>query len=454
MPKVCCDKEIVAAFCIDAQYGGFAEAKQSLKPDNPSFYSVPSSEGMLMMFAYAMGACAFTFNPFCITRIYAAKNYNSVKLAFIVICVMEFIIKLPGMLIGIQGKTKFNDDEFDGGSVFSEVTFDLMDNGTGLYIVMSLLLVAAMAAIMSTADSCLMSLTNITTNDLGRGLLGKTPPQLSMKVLMVVAMGLAIGLSYVFDDLTNLFILQNSLLMVGVAPAFVCGLYCPTLHPGALLCGTVSGLLVAFPFGFGGMGKAGEGNVQTAGNTMGLLVLIIATVVFHNLEKSYPDGTIAAFLEQFAYMGKPKRAHQPKYDDDPINSPGRLGELLEGLQEPFSGFDKAGCGKLLWLALLELMFIPWYLEPGSAAGGYVDGIPNWAFTSLMVSVVGGISTVTLALLWKDPMEEREEGDAETHWREGEGKPAVSTTSPLAMAATAFGPQQGGKPGNGDVDMGL
>ena len=86
----------VAAFCINAQYGNLAEAKPSLKPEYPSFYSVPSSEGMLLMFAFQMGACAFIFNPFVITRIYAAQHYSSVKLGFIVICLMHFVIQLPG----------------------------------------------------------------------------------------------------------------------------------------------------------------------------------------------------------------------------------------------------------------------------------------------------------------------------------------------------------------------
>ena len=340
------------------------------------------------------------------------------------------------MLIGIQGKTKFNDDEFDGGGVFSKVIFDLLDNGTGLYIAMSLLLVAAMAAIMSTADSCLMSVTNITANDLGRGLLGWRPPPLSMKVVMVVAMGVAIGFSYLFEDLTGLFTLSNSLLMVGVAPAFGFGLYVPTLHPGALLCGTCSGLLVAFSFGFGAMGEEGEGNVQTAGNVIGFVVLIIVMVIFHYLEKTYPDGKVAAFLERFAYIGKPKKAHQSSFDEDPI-TPSRLEELLEGLEEPFSGFDtKAGWAKFLWMMFLEFMFIPWYLEPGSAPSGYVGGIPNWAFSSLMVSVVGIISIVILMSLWKDPKEDGGLLSAEKQWQES--RVEKSTVSPLPASA---GPQQ-------------
>ena len=48
-------------------------------------------------------------------------------------------------------------------------------------------------------------------------------------------MGIAIAMSSLFSDLTALYVLQNSLLMVGVAPAFLLGMFYPYMHSGVPL---------------------------------------------------------------------------------------------------------------------------------------------------------------------------------------------------------------------------
>ncbi len=62
-----------------------------------------------------------------------------------------------------------------------------------------------------------------------------TPPILPVKLVSVFAMGIAIAMSSLFSDLTALFVLQNSLLMVGVAPAFLLGMFYPYMHSGVPL---------------------------------------------------------------------------------------------------------------------------------------------------------------------------------------------------------------------------
>jgi len=66
----------------------------------------------------------------------------------------------------------------------SQVSLELMGRGAFAAAVMALLLVAAMAAIMSTADSSLMAITNIAANDLFRRVRCFYPPTLSHQVLL------------------------------------------------------------------------------------------------------------------------------------------------------------------------------------------------------------------------------------------------------------------------------
>eukprot|EP00965_Chrysotila_dentata_P023365 774505-Pleurochrysis_carterae.AAC.1 len=77
-----------------------------------------------------------------------------------------------------------------------------------------------------------MALTNVAASDVLDRRLSHVPEH-AFKLLSLVAMVAAVGLSYLFTDLTLLFVLQNSLLMVGVAPLFALGLYVPTMHAGA-----------------------------------------------------------------------------------------------------------------------------------------------------------------------------------------------------------------------------
>lgn len=92
---------------------------------------------------------AFFCNPFCITRVYASKSYRFVGWSMSAVALMELVIKMPGMLLGLQGAANLPD--VAPGDLFGEVSLELMGRGWFAAAVMALLLVAAMAAIMSTS---------------------------------------------------------------------------------------------------------------------------------------------------------------------------------------------------------------------------------------------------------------------------------------------------------------
>ena len=80
-----------------------------------------------MMFMYAFGAMAFFCNPFCITRVYASKSYRFVGWSMSAVALMEMIIKMPGMLLGLQGAANLPD--VAPGDLFGEVSLELMGRG-------------------------------------------------------------------------------------------------------------------------------------------------------------------------------------------------------------------------------------------------------------------------------------------------------------------------------------
>ena len=174
-------------------------------------------------------------------------------------------------------------------------------------------------------------------------------PAWRFKLVGVVAMVAALGLSYVFTDLSALWILQarahahkhthhtptrpracsppcphtpsrvavsnvpshqalqsphtkptpivqNSLLMVGVAPSFVLGLYVPSMHPGCVCLGISAGLAVALSLGFAYMddGDADSSSspgaeLKLASNAIGLACGMVLTATCHALERRAPQ---------------------------------------------------------------------------------------------------------------------------------------------------------------------
>ena len=118
-------------------------------------------------------------------------------------------------------------------------------------VVVAVLLLGAMAAIMSTADSVLLSLSSIVMHDLyGRTLgIGKSDKELmrigkvSSWLLAALMLSLALGIQSK-TTLYQLLELKFELLMQ-VAPAFILGFYTVKLRSGTALLAMVTGTAIA-----------------------------------------------------------------------------------------------------------------------------------------------------------------------------------------------------------------
>ena len=109
-----------------------------------------------------------------------------------------------------------------------------------------------------------------------------TPPILPVKLVSVFAMAAALGMSTLFTDLTALFVLQNSLLMVGVAPIYLFGLFNPNMHSGVPLAACLTGTIIALALAF-----SAEGPALTLANPIGLAVVVLVASVLDLAEKTY-----------------------------------------------------------------------------------------------------------------------------------------------------------------------
>ena len=295
------------------------------------------------------------------------------------VALMELIIKLPGMLLGLQGAANLYDVAPGG---FGEVSLELMRRGWFAAAIMALLLVAAMAAIMSTADSSDGHHQHRRQRPL--------PPRPARRARVelqaggVGAMAAAVGLSYVFTDLSALWILQNSLLMVGVAPSFVLGLYALDARGLRLLRHRCRPRRRAQPrlcvHGRGGRRR------RACWRAMPSVWRVVAlTAGCHAAERRWPQAASRRRSRRWPAASSTLRAHDPAYDAEPLVLAAQLGGLVEPLQggapcspQPSPSARPSTCRT----------------SARRRASWHLTGIPGWACVTLFFASAGCATSPT------------------------------------------------------------
>lgn len=133
----------------------------SLKIDSSNSYNhMP-----VKMLSWNILTMAYILNPHWQTRSMAAKNDHTVKWANVVLAGITVLTSLPGILIGITAGANLAAVNPFGGPAFSWVLGDLMNRGGFSEFVGVVAGVSAMAAMMSTIDSAIISVTNLITRE-------------------------------------------------------------------------------------------------------------------------------------------------------------------------------------------------------------------------------------------------------------------------------------------------
>jgi Na+/proline symporter len=209
--------------------------------------------------------------PQAIQRIYAAKSAASLKRSLQFMIFMPLVTIVPVVLTGLVGLQRFSGLEgIDADQIVPMLLRDWAMQSLPSYVLSVLVLAGALAAIMSTSDSVLLSLSSILAKDfLGKTALRNAPEArltYAGKLLSWAVTGLLawIALSPRIT-LWGLIELKFELL-IQVAPAILLGVNWPKLTAKAALAGLVVGTVLA-----GGLALTGVNEV--AGIQAGLFAL-------------------------------------------------------------------------------------------------------------------------------------------------------------------------------------
>mmetsp|Transcript_11220 Transcript_11220/g.24297 ORF Transcript_11220/g.24297 Transcript_11220/m.24297 type:complete len:771 (-) Transcript_11220:263-2575(-) len=405
----------------------------------PEFYQTPSKDDQWKFWQFCLINFSFFTLPHFMQRLYAAKDLKSLKAGYATMTIANWFTMPVGCFIGTVGVMIL-----DGDNVldpFTSVLEALMDEGGFSKVVGIIAVTASLAAIMSTADSLIIAISQLITVEIVYPARPKTTPKQITWIgrfvsLFAVVISSVIGITWK-DGISDLGNIQFPLSMQAV-PAFILGLYTINhrrdIHPWCIATGALSATAYVFGIYFGYLRNASSPVPIDAGMT-GVFLNIIVTILMEALRrifgisKSSPrsdSGVTAAagvsctYEQQADSESQVSRTSQllfprrPAWDVPKLTRfgehsfpPELVWKSMEGVNEPMAN---------PWWAFMMFFAISLItplvaenqppLDPatgtfyGFVPPATVNGIPWWAFKILMLSIVP--CTLLLIAIWNMP----------------------------------------------------
>lgn len=238
------------------QWGSIPDALAKLASQPETAYKVqaPSAEGTRNWFSFIMlvglGAAIY---PQAIQRIYAARNARVLKRSLAVMAFLPFTTALVSVMIGLLMAAHYPElgASHASGIIPSETVLTLMclevmqSSAFGYWLVV-LIFAALLAAVMSTADSALLSISSMVTHDLYGQTFRPSADQAHLtRVAKMVTWVILIPIVWAAlayeGNLVQLLQIKFELLIQCV-PAIYLGVHSRTLSARAVIVGLVTGL--------------------------------------------------------------------------------------------------------------------------------------------------------------------------------------------------------------------
>lgn len=260
-----------------ATAGGLEAVTRAVQEVRPAAVAVPDAETCANWFStIALLGLASVLYPQAIQRIYAARDGRSLRLAFATMSYMPLATTLVVTLIGVAAIPRV---ALGTGEASDRVMPVLLESwaATGGVAVGAAVLVfiGALAAIMSTADSCLLSLGSLVARDLvGRSGVDERTTRIGKGFAAAIVLGLIpIALQ---RDLTLWRLIELKMeLLVQCVPAFLLALHWRRQDAGATLAGLLVGTGLAVGLTFADLARL----YGVHSGIVGLAVNVVVTVV-------------------------------------------------------------------------------------------------------------------------------------------------------------------------------
>ena len=243
----------VILYIVLTTEGGLVAASETIREQDPVKLEAPTAAGLRVwvsrILLLGFGVSVY---PHAIQRIFAARNLGTLRYSLSGMAFMPFLTTLLAFLLGLIAISRFQGlSGFDSDKVTLYMLADIISMNAFTYWLGVIVLVALVAAIMSTSDSALLSIQSMLTKDIYKVYFR---PDASARHLLKVGkvggwvlMALLIAFAWVSLKVESsiwLLIKLKLEFMVQISPVFLLGVYWRRLPAAAVLAGIFAGTAI------------------------------------------------------------------------------------------------------------------------------------------------------------------------------------------------------------------
>jgi SSS family solute:Na+ symporter/sodium/pantothenate symporter len=239
---------------VENRMGGLGAATRELRIIAPEKIAVPDLRTCVgwLSFVILIGVGGSIY-PQAIQRIFAARLAKTLRHSLSVMAVLPLVSVLAVFALGIIAIVQFPGlGKAESDQVLALILRDVMSTGALGYWVVVMVLAAIVAALMSTADSALLTISSMVSHDIYGVYLRPKAGQGELTRVGKYSSWAMIALMVWVSTLENLTLVDLLVLkfevLVQVAPAFYLGLNWPQLRTSSVLSGLIVGLTVSLTF--------------------------------------------------------------------------------------------------------------------------------------------------------------------------------------------------------------
>ncbi|WP_028658728.1 sodium:solute symporter family protein [Nocardioides insulae] len=231
--------------------GDLGSVTQQLRESDPAKIGVPDMDTSINWFSMIVmigfGAAMY---PHAIQRIYAARSERTLKRSLAAMAWMPLLTTGVVCVVGIVGIVLvpgLSDSESE--QLVGILANRVADINPLFWVIMVIFFGGVVAAIVSTADSALLSFSSVVSRDIYARYIGRESSERAQVMVGKVAGVIAIAILLVLawnppGSLYDIFVLKMELISQ-IAPAFILGLYWKRLSAWPVFLGMLTGALVA-----------------------------------------------------------------------------------------------------------------------------------------------------------------------------------------------------------------
>lgn len=264
-------------YVIRSEFGPLGDITATLAQVKPQHVTRPDGDTLRtwvsFIILFGLGASCY---PMAIQRLYAAKSQKSLQRSIAVMAFMPLTTALIALFVGLYAAVILTTNISDPDQILPTICLKVMNTSPLGRVLVVVLFAAFLAALMSTADSALLSLASIFTRDIYAAYFAKRTDQQHLtrvsKWVSWSVMAILVTLALApLGGLIRLLEIKMEML-VQVAPAFFLGIH-TRIAGRAVAAGLIVGVVVSLALTFTGHAKIAGLHAGTIGLAANLLTL-------------------------------------------------------------------------------------------------------------------------------------------------------------------------------------